>query len=585
MPGGAKGGSSAPANQTVVQKTELPAWVSQAGQDNVTDAKNIAAHLAPAYTGNTVAGFNQQQADAWAQAGQASGASAGSLNAAQSALMGAANYQPMMVTPHEVVGSTIAAQNIADKQQAVQAQQIAGKQQTVTSPLISGLQQQIAGSTIASKDIGAKTFTAEDLAKYQNPYTQQVVDAGLSDLERQRQLTQVTNGDKAASMGAFGGSRQAIQEGVTNAESARAAGTLSAQLRADAFNTAAGLLNTDNDRTLRADQSNQAASLDASKANQATKLAADTANQATWLGATTADQKSYLAAALANQATNLDATKTDAGNALTADTANQSTRLNATKADQSANLTAAMSNQANALDVSKSNASNWLSADQGNQSTSLAANGQKIAAGSALTNLGQTQFNQAAQQAAVNEGIGDKLQGYDQALLNQDQTQYNAARNYEQEQLNIKLAALSATPYGETKTTTGPAQQQGGSPLLGALGGASTGASIASTLGLTGALGGYGGVAGAGLGGLMGLLAISDKNEKTDIRPAGKDPKTGLKLYSYRYKGDPKSYPKVVGPMAQDVQKKYPGMVKKMPGSGKLAVDAGFLGGVMAGAR
>jgi hypothetical protein len=35
-------------------------------------------------------------------------------------------------------------------------------------------------------------------------------------------------------------------------------------------------------------------------------------------------------------------------------------------------------------------------------------------------------------------------------------------------------------------------------------------------------------------------------------------------MYSYRYKGDPKSYPKVVGPMAQDIEKKYPSAVKKV---------------------
>jgi hypothetical protein len=37
-------------------------------------------------------------------------------------------------------------------------------------------------------------------------------------------------------------------------------------------------------------------------------------------------------------------------------------------------------------------------------------------------------------------------------------------------------------------------------------------------------------------------------------------------MKAFRYKGDPKSYPKVVGPMAQDVQKKYPGLVTKIGG-------------------
>lgn len=662
MPGGSKGGSSAPAQQTVTQRTELPAWVSQAGQDNVTDAKNIASHLAPAYTGNTVAGFNDQQAAAWSQAQQASGASGGSLSAAQSALMAAAGYQPERVAAGTVVGSTIGSRDITPG--SIAARDIAAQQigaQAVTGTNVSGTtigadkigpQQQIGSQTVNATNVAtpatiadkqqqvkAGQFSAEALAKYQDPYTQQVVDAGLSDLERQRQASITQTGDQAAAAGAFGGSRQAIREAVTNSESARAAGQLSAQLRSNAFNTAAGLLTSDQNRQLQADTANQATNLDATKAdatnsltaglanqstalqaamanqssflsadkaNQATNLATAQSNQAANLEASKANQTNAMAAALANQATNLDVSKTNAGNALaasqsnqnanlqaamsnqsswlTADRSNQATSLAAAQSNQDASLRASLANQANALDVSKTNVGNRLTADLANQSAGVTVNGQRIAAGSALTSLGQTQFNQALQQASVNEGIGDKLQGYDQALLNQDANRYNAARNYEQEQLNIKLAALSATPYGETKTTTGPAQQQGGSSLLGALGGASTGASIASTLGLTGALGGYGGVAGAGLGGLMGLLAISDRTEKTDIRKVGEDPKTGLPLYSYRYKGDPKSYPKVVGPMAQDIEKRFPEMVHKVPGTGKRAVQAGFLGGVMAGA-
>lgn len=81
------------------------------------------------------------------------------------------------------------------------------------------------------------------------------------------------------------------------------------------------------------------------------------------------------------------------------------------------------------------------------------------------------------------------------------------------------------------------------------------------------------------LGGLFGLGgqligAISDKEEKTDIRPLGKDNDTGLPMYAFRYKGDPKSYPKVVGPMAQDVERQSPGSTVKVGKS--LAIRHGF---------
>ena len=67
--------------------------------------------------------------------------------------------------------------------------------------------------------------------------------------------------------------------------------------------------------------------------------------------------------------------------------------------------------------------------------------------------------------------------------------------------------------------------------------------------------------------GIAGLGLLSDRNAKTDIKKVGKNPDTGLDIYSYRYKGDPKTYPKVVGPMAQDIEKKYPGSTERLGGS------------------
>jgi hypothetical protein len=94
---------------------------------------------------------------------------------------------------------------------------------------------------------------------------------------------------------------------------------------------------------------------------------------------------------------------------------------------------------------------------------------------------------------------------------------------------------------------------------------------------LTGGIGSIMGL-GTGGGGTVGgsLLTsaagfFSDENEKTDITRLGKDPETGEMLYAYRYKDDPKTYPKVVGPMAQDIEKKNPKAVRKV--GGKRIVD------------
>jgi Chaperone of endosialidase len=84
-------------------------------------------------------------------------------------------------------------------------------------------------------------------------------------------------------------------------------------------------------------------------------------------------------------------------------------------------------------------------------------------------------------------------------------------------------------------------------------------------------MGGLFGLGGQLLGGLGGLA--SDRRMKTDVQKFGTDPESKLPIYAYRYKGDPKTYPKVVGPMAQDVKKVAPEAVHSEEG-GHLAISA-----------
>lgn len=84
---------------------------------------------------------------------------------------------------------------------------------------------------------------------------------------------------------------------------------------------------------------------------------------------------------------------------------------------------------------------------------------------------------------------------------------------------------------------------------------------------------------GSALGSIVGLgLFKSDERDKTDIKREGTSHE-GIPLYSFRYKEDPKSYPKVVGPMAQDVARLMPGRVGAIPGSPKGTLAIGFQDG------
>ena len=80
---------------------------------------------------------------------------------------------------------------------------------------------------------------------YLNPVTDQVVNTTLADMDVAGNRAKAAQMGRYATTGAFGGSRSAIGEGLLDSELARARATADAQLRSNAFNTAAGLSSTD----------------------------------------------------------------------------------------------------------------------------------------------------------------------------------------------------------------------------------------------------------------------------------------------------------------------------------------------------
>lgn len=242
-----------------------------------------------------------------------------------------------------------------------------------------------------------------------------------------------------------------------------------------------------------------------------------------------ADQQRAMQAALANQQANLAAGTTSAQLA----------------------QQAALANQATGLQAGQFNAQQALQAQQLNQSAGLQAGSLRNQTAAQLGAM-LPQYQQARQlDAAILEDIGQQRQAMNQAALDEAYARFMEQRNYPIEMLNLRLGATSATPYGTT--TTGQQLVPRGNSFLTGLG----------TVGS----------AAAGIAGL-GRLFMSDERMKTDIEKVGKDEDSGLTMYAYRYKGDPKTYPKVVGPMAQEVEKKYPDQVRDV--AGRKAVNLGF---------
>jgi len=90
-------------------------------------------------------------------------------------------------------------------------------------------------------NLGMTPFGASDIAKFYNPYQEQVVQGALGDIERTRLMQEQANRDQATRARAFGGSRQGVVTGMTNEAAIRQAATTGAQLRSAGFNTAANL--------------------------------------------------------------------------------------------------------------------------------------------------------------------------------------------------------------------------------------------------------------------------------------------------------------------------------------------------------
>jgi hypothetical protein len=349
--------ASTPSTQTTINKTELPEWVDQAGQENLQIANDLASRPYEGYDGSLTAGQTPLQQQANSNASANANAWLPTMNDAASATKAATTYAP-------------------------------------------------------------GTFAGSDMSKYMNPYLDQVESRAIDNANTAFKNNLNTIGDGAISAGAFGGSRQGVAEGVAAAENARQVGDLSAQIRAQGFDTASGLLTGDLDRDLQGQQ-----------------IRTNAAGQLAEIGT--------------------------AGNT--------------------------MSNQNSAL----------------------------------LSALGQAQ------------------QQTNQQQLQETYAKWKEEQDSPLQALNLRLAALGATPYGGTQSQTSTASGGGNSAM-------------------------------SAIGGILGILpflgGLSDERDKTDIEELGKDPETGLTIYAYRYKGDPKNTPKVVGPMAQEVEKKFPGSTREIGG-------------------
>ena len=243
----------------------------------------------------------------------------------------------------------------------------------------------------------AFTLAGSNIAQYESPYQQAVIDRTLQDLSGAQEKALNVLGQQATASRAFGGSRQALEAAETRRKYAEQAAETVANLRERGFQQALG-----------------AAQFDVGQlaGTEAANIAAQQAAQQ--FGATSAQ---------AAQAANIQrAQQVAAANAAAQTAASQ---FGATAAQQ---------------------------AQQQNFANQLAALGARQGAASQLAGLGQQAFQtgQTIQQQQAQQGL--LQQGLQQALIDAARGQYAGYVGSPSAALQAPLAALGVTPVPQSTT-------------------------------------------------------------------------------------------------------------------------------------
>lgn len=215
--------------------------------------------------------------------------------------------------------------------------------------------------------------------------------------------------------------------------------------------------------------------------------------------------------------------------------------LNAQLANQVGLANAASANQ---IGLANAGAANQVGLANANAQNAAASQNAQLAQQAGLSNMqalndaANRNADRSLQAATVGNGLTNDEQMRQlralQALAQGGQQQQQLAQANVDTPFTMLQRLIGTTPSLNNTGKTTTTETSGGNPLQAILG--------------------------------LGSLFLSDENDKKDIKKLGNDPQTGLPLYSYNYKDDPKSAPKRVGPMAQDIEKVNPGAVMKVGG-------------------
>ena len=100
-------------------------------------------------------------------------------------------------------------------------------------------------ATMDAPTVQAASLLDTDIARYQDPYTEQVLEPALADIQRRQDIAQQRAQDRAIKAGAFGGSRSALIESEATRPFAEEAAQTIAGLRSRGFGQALSMAEAD----------------------------------------------------------------------------------------------------------------------------------------------------------------------------------------------------------------------------------------------------------------------------------------------------------------------------------------------------
>jgi hypothetical protein len=198
--GGKGGNTTTNTSQQGMTVTQIPQWLQDAGQNAVGTAQQLAQRPYTPYTGQQVADVPQDTQAAYQGVRDLQGMQDPAFQASANA------YQGLLGSAAPVTAGQVGADT---------GQLYGGYQQNVMNPaqgLLSGYLGNASPATV--QQVGANATAL------MSPYSQNVIDPMLQAGQQQLALAKQGLAGQANNVGAFGGSRMGVQEGVADAQTA-----------------------------------------------------------------------------------------------------------------------------------------------------------------------------------------------------------------------------------------------------------------------------------------------------------------------------------------------------------------------------